>query len=150
MAYGDSWDNCPEPKEHLGKKVFLAVAQQPFERVGESGFANNFATLVPLLTTDGQVLDLADFRHYGLVFWMVRQHALRFSDPGRLIAGKLEQAVNPQRLEYQLAPDSVEVVQPSSRRSQPLSRAVEFELRRRARAAKIKTADHTRHPRVFA
>jgi hypothetical protein len=99
--------------EHLGKKVFLAVAQQPFERVGESGFANNFATLVPLLTTDGQVLDLADFRHYGLVFWMVRQHALRFSDPGRLIAGKLEQAVNPQRLEYQLAPDSAEVVQPS-------------------------------------
>jgi hypothetical protein len=32
--------------EHLGKKVFLAVAQQPFEHVGESGFANSFATLV--------------------------------------------------------------------------------------------------------
>jgi hypothetical protein len=99
--------------EHLGKKVFLAVAQQPFEHVGESGFANNFATLVPLLTTDGQALDLADFRHYGLVFWMVRPHALRFADPGRLIAGKLEPAMNPQRLEYQLVPDSAEVVQPS-------------------------------------
>jgi hypothetical protein len=99
--------------EHLGEKVFLAVAQQPFESVGESGFVNNFATLMPLLTTDGQTLDPADFRHYGLVFWMVREHALRFADPGRLIAGKLEPAVNPQRLEYQLAPDSAEVVQPS-------------------------------------
>jgi hypothetical protein len=99
--------------EHVGKKVFLAVAQQPFEHIGESGFSNSFATLVPLLTTDGHTLDRADFRHYGLVFWMVREHALRFADPGRLIAGKLERAVNPQRLEYQLAPDSAEVVQPS-------------------------------------
>src|ERR1017187_1770230 len=66
--------------EHLGKKAFLAVAQQPFEHVGESGFTNNFATLAPLLTTDGQALDRADFRHYGPVFWMVRHHALRFAE----------------------------------------------------------------------
>lgn len=99
--------------EHLGKKIFLAVAQQPFEHVGESGITNSFATLVPLLTTDGDALDPADFKHYGLVFWMVRSQALRFADPGRLIAGRLERAVKPDRLEYQLAPDSVEVVQPS-------------------------------------
>src|ERR1035438_4900340 len=99
--------------EHLGKKVILAVAQLPFEHTGESGAVNSFATLVPILTMDGELLDHDDFRHYGLVFWMVRQHALAFADPGRLIAGKLEQAVNPQRLEYQLAPDSAEVVQPS-------------------------------------
>jgi hypothetical protein len=99
--------------EHIGKKVFLAVAQQPFEHIGESGFVNNFATLVPLLTTDGEILDPYDFRHFGMVFWMVRQHALRFADPGRLLVGKLEHAVNPGRLEYQLTPDSADVVQPS-------------------------------------
>jgi hypothetical protein len=99
--------------EHIGKKVFLAVAQQPFETVGESGFVNNFATLVPLLTTDGEILDPDDFRLFRMVFWMVRQHALRFADPGRLLVGKLEPAVNPRRLEYQLTPDSAAVVQPS-------------------------------------
>jgi hypothetical protein len=99
--------------QHVGKKVFLAVAQQPFERPGESGVVNNFATLVPLLATDGEVLEPSDFRHYGMVFWLVRQHAVRFADPGRLLAGRLEHAVNPGRLEYQLAPDSADTVQPS-------------------------------------
>ena len=99
--------------EHVGKKVFLAVAQQPSERIGKSGFTNSFATLVPLLTTDGETLEPSDFRDYGMVLWMVRQHALRFADPGRLLVGKLEHAVSPGRLEYQLAPDSADVVQPS-------------------------------------
>lgn len=48
-----------------------------------------------------------------------------------------------------LSNDDLRDLLASSRRSQPLSRAVEFELRRRARAAKIKTADHARHPRVL-
>jgi hypothetical protein len=99
--------------QYVGRKVFFAVAQQPFEHVGDSGIVNNFATLVPLIGADGEVLDPSDFRHYGLVFWMVRQHALRFADPGRLLVGKLEHAVNPGRLEYQLTPDSADVVQPS-------------------------------------
>lgn len=99
--------------EHLGKKVILAVAQLPFERPGESRTVNSFATLVPILTTDGEVLDRADFRQSGLVFWMVWQHALAFADPGRLIAGKIENAVNPLRHEYQLSPDSSEVAQPA-------------------------------------
>ena len=74
--------------EHIGDKVYLVVAQQPFESVRDSGFANNFATLVPLLTTEGEVLEKADFPNFGLVFWMVRQHALRFAEAGRLIVGK--------------------------------------------------------------
>jgi hypothetical protein len=99
--------------EHIGKKVFLAVAQQPFEVIGESGFLNSFATLVPLLTAEGEILDPSEFRHYGMVFWMVWQRASRFAEPGRLLVGKLEHTVTPGRLEYQLAPDSADVVQPS-------------------------------------
>jgi|GEM_PF-6419696 Chromosome segregation ATPases len=99
--------------QHLGKKVYLAVAQQPFEYVGDAGIANTFATLVPLVAADGEVLHPSDFGEFGMVFWMVRQHALKFANPGRLIAGTLEGAVSPGRLEYQLAPYSADVVSPS-------------------------------------
>jgi hypothetical protein len=98
--------------EHIGKRVVLAVAQQPFE-VTSGTTTNTFATLVPLMGMDGAILDRADFRRHGLVFWMVWKHALRFADPGRLIAGRLEEAVNPERSEYQLAPDSAEIAQPT-------------------------------------
>jgi hypothetical protein len=48
-----------------------------------------------------------------MVFWMVWQRASRLAEPGRLLVGKLEHTVNPGRLEYQLAPDSADAVQPS-------------------------------------
>ena len=46
--------------EHLGKKVILAVAQLPFG-VGDSGATNVFATLVPLISNGGELLDLENF-----------------------------------------------------------------------------------------
>jgi hypothetical protein len=101
------------PRDIFGKRVILAVAQLPFESTSDLGTVNSFATLVPILTMDGEALDRADFRYNGLVFWMVRQRALGFADPGRLIAGKLAKAVNPLRAEYQLSPDSSEVAQPA-------------------------------------
>jgi hypothetical protein len=93
--------------EHLHKKIYLAVAQLPFEVDG-----NTFATLVPLLTTTGEVLDKDDFRRFGLVFWLVRHQLVKAAVPGRLMVGKLEPAMRPERLEYQLVPDSADVVPP--------------------------------------
>ncbi len=48
-----------------------------------------------------------------------------------------------------LSTDDLRDLLASSRRSQSLSRNVEFELRRRARAAKIKAAKRTSHTRAF-
>ena len=49
-----------------------------------------------------------------------------------------------------LSTDDLRDLLASSRRSQALSRAVEFERRRRARAAKITAADRAKRSRVFA
>jgi hypothetical protein len=83
--------------EHLGKRVILAVAQEPFEIPTDFGAVNSFATLVPVITTDGEMLPREDFRRHGLVFWLIRPHALGFADPGRLISGRLEQAIHPEK-----------------------------------------------------
>jgi hypothetical protein len=101
--------------EHLGKKIILSVAQLPFDApAGESGATNVFATLIPLISTGGQILDQNDFPNRGLVFWLVWSNAMRFADPGRLISGRVENAVRPDGKDrYQLAPDSVEIVSPS-------------------------------------
>ena len=99
--------------EHLGKKIILSIAQSPFEHTGESGATNVFATLVPLISASGELLDQLEFPDRGLVFWMVRGAAERYTNPGRLIAGRLESAVRKDRDHYQLAPDSVDVASPS-------------------------------------
>jgi hypothetical protein len=100
--------------EHLGKKAILAVAQAPFDHLSESGSVNSFATLVPIMTADGELFDRSDFPQHGLVFWLVRQHLLSIASPGRLVTGRLEGALNPQAgHEYQISPDTAEIVQPS-------------------------------------
>jgi hypothetical protein len=101
--------------EYLGKKVILSVAQQPFPAAaGESGVTNVFATLAPLISAGGEILDQNDFPNRGFVFWLVWSNAMRYADPGRLISGRIENAVRPDGKDrYQLAPDSVEIVSPS-------------------------------------
>lgn len=95
--------------EHLGKKVILSVAQQPFSS-GDSVFA----TLVPLLSPGGEILNQDDFPSRGFVFWLVVDSAERYANPGRLISGRIETAVRSDRNErYQINPDSAEIVSPT-------------------------------------
>ena len=99
--------------EHVGKKVIFAVAQEPFEVAAESGSSNNFATVVPLISLSGEALQKQDFPGVGLVFWMVWPQNLRFADPGRLVSGRLENAVRRDKHHYQLVPETAEIVPPS-------------------------------------
>jgi hypothetical protein len=76
------WDDSEFPD----CKLIMAVAQEPFESSG-----NRFATLVPIIWSDGAAVNRADFTNNGLVWWKVPDGFQR-ADPGRLMTGAIERA----------------------------------------------------------
>lgn len=95
----------------VGQKFVFAVAQMPFES-GDGNIKNMFATLVPVVSTKGDIADPEDFPNAGLVWWQVLQGVRRHAIPGQLLKATLERAVkyddwDPQSKFYQVHRESV-------------------------------------------
>jgi hypothetical protein len=99
---------------YLGQTLIFAVAQRAFE-IND----NWFATLLPLATIDGEVVDPRDFPNRGLAWWMVRgvPEVIK-SRPGRLLTATVENSYaaqnssDPEKDLFQVNYDSVQVAGP--------------------------------------
>lgn len=70
-----------------GERWILAVAQTPFQTS-----SNEFATLAPVVSEDGERARPVNFRNYGLVWWMLRPGYGGWAQPGRLLVAGLEES----------------------------------------------------------
>jgi len=98
-----------------GVRVFLAVAQRPFE-AGTGGVVNSFALLKPVLHEDGQPVSDEEFPDMGYVWWMLRPGTRGFAEPGRLLLATLEETKKagvPGDHWYQAQVDAIEPVRTS-------------------------------------
>jgi hypothetical protein len=73
--------------------VVFAVAQRAFDHPSESGAVNTFCTLQPLMLEDGGRARESQFPNNGLVWWKLRAPSREYAEPGRLLAGYIEPAV---------------------------------------------------------
>lgn len=73
--------------------IVFAVAQRPFDHSGEGSVVNTFCTLQPLMLEHGERTRATDFPNNGLVWWKLRAPSRAYAEPGTLVAGYIEQAI---------------------------------------------------------
>ena len=73
--------------------IVFAVAQRPFDHTGEGAVVNTFCTLQPLMQEQGERTRATDFPNNGLVWWKLRAPSRAYAEPGTLVAGYIEQAI---------------------------------------------------------
>lgn len=96
------------PKDPLDSRMLLMVAQKPF-----TARLDTFCKLIPIVFLDDlhALISADDFPNDGEVWWMLTDRTLALAEPGRLVAGVLENAVkyeedNPDSSEFQVRRDS--------------------------------------------
>ncbi|HZL27498.1 MAG TPA: hypothetical protein VFC39_13315 [Acidobacteriaceae bacterium] len=77
----------------VGDKVYLVVAQRPFEATRDDGVVSNqFCSLVPISFEDYSPAQRTDFPENGQIWWMLLNNARQFAEPGRVLSARIESA----------------------------------------------------------
>jgi len=105
----------------MDRRVFAAVAQQPFESHSADGtIVHTFCTLAPVLFEDGTVAGGADqFPNNGLIWWKLRATSRQLAEPGRLLLTSLELApqyasADPTKQYFQAVSHEIEPARPDT------------------------------------
>ena len=88
-------------------RLIMVVAQQPFEVK-----LDQFCKLAPAVYVDGTEPSPSEFPNDGEIWWMLTSRTASLAEPGRLVVGKIENAVaytedDPASSRYQAMRDSV-------------------------------------------
>jgi len=83
--------------EVLDHPLVGVVAQQSFEVQSAGDSYNSFCTIQPIAFQNGLRTEPDDFPNNGLVWWMLRPNAHRFTHPGQLVAFSVENAIDPKK-----------------------------------------------------
>jgi len=91
----------------LDTRIIMMVAQRPFEVDW-----NQFCKLVPLIFVDGSPATASEFPNDGEIWWMLTAMSAPLAEPGRLLAGTLENAVryeasDPDASRFQVKRDAI-------------------------------------------